>query len=203
MFSSDSAYKEMLDFVWRMAYMAEYREGNNTNHIERIRGYAQVLSTGLGLTKSEVQLLSAAAQLHDIGKAGIPEPLLIKTGDFTHSEWEIIKRHTTTGGELLKDAVSPILQAGQSIALTHHERWDGSGYPNGLKGEDIPLGGRICAVADVFDALTSPRIYKKEISVEDARRLIIEASGNLLDPQVVAVFDDEFDEILKIRRSHT
>ena len=203
MFSSDNAYKEMVDVVKRMAYIAEYHEGNNTSHIERIRGYAQVLARGLDLTNREVQILSAACQLHDIGKLGIPEMLLIKTGDFTPTEWEIIKRHTITGAEILKDSNSPILQAGQSIALTHHERWDGSGYPNGLKGEDIPLGGRICAVADVFDALTSPRIYKKEISVEDARRLILDASGNLLDPKVVASFEEDFEEILKIRKYHS
>jgi putative two-component system response regulator len=203
MYSSDSAQKELLDAAMRMAVIAEYREGNNTNHLERVRGYATALARGLGLNNREIQIIASACQLHDIGKVGIPEALLLKTGDFTAKEWDIIKRHTIVGADLLKGSVSPYLQAGESVALTHHERWDGSGYPNGLKGEDIPLGGRICAVADVFDALTTPRLYKKEISVDDARRLIVDAGGSLFDPKVVEVFDDVFDEILKIRKNRS
>jgi putative two-component system response regulator len=203
MFSSDSSQKELLDAAMRMAVIAEYREGNNTNHLERMRGYAQALARGLGLTNREVLIIATACQLHDIGKVGIPEALLLKTGDFTPKEWDVIKRHTAIGADLLKGSVSPFLQAGESVALTHHERWDGSGYPNGLKGEDIPLGGRVCAIADVFDALTTPRLYKKEISVEDARRLIVDAGGSLFDPKVVEVFDEVFDEILKVRKSRS
>lgn len=203
MFSSDSAQKELLDAAMRMAVIAEYREGNNTNHLERMRGYAQALARGLGLNNKEQQIIAAACQLHDIGKVGIPEALLLKTGDFTAKEWEVIKRHTVVGADLLKGSVSPFLQAGESVALTHHERWDGSGYPGGLRGEDIPLGGRICAVADVFDALTTPRLYKKEISVDDARRLIVDAGGTLFDPKVVEVFDEVFDEILKVRKTRS
>ena len=203
MFSSDTAQKEMLDAALRMAVIAEYREGNNANHIERMRGYAQALARGLGLTNREVQIIATACQLHDIGKVGIPEALLLKTGDFTPKEWEIIKRHTIVGADLLKGSVSPFLQAGEAVCLTHHERWDGSGYPNALRGEDIPLGGRICAVADVFDALTTPRLYKKEISVEDARRLIVDAGGNLFDPKIVEIFNEVFDEILKVRKTRS
>lgn len=203
MFSSDSAHKELLDATMRMAVIAEYREGNNTSHLERMRGYAQALARGLGLNKQETQIIAIACQLHDLGKVGIPEALLLNTGDFTPKEWEIIKRHTLIGADLLKGSLSPFLQAGETVALTHHERWDGSGYPNALQGEDIPLGGRICAVADVFDALTTPRLYKKEISVEDARRLIIDAGGHLFDPRVIEVFDEVFDEILRVRKSHT
>jgi putative two-component system response regulator len=203
MFSSDNAQKELLDAAVRMAVIAEYREGNNASHLERMRGYAQTLARGLGLNPREVQIIATACQLHDIGKVGIPEALLLKSGDFSAKEWEVIKRHTITGADLLKGSVSSFLQAGESVALTHHERWDGSGYPNGLKGEDIPISGRICAVADVFDALTTPRLYKKEISVEDARRMIVDAGGSLFDPKVVEVFNQEFDEILKVRRSHS
>ena len=203
MFSSDSAQKELIDAAMRMAVIAEYREGNNTNHLERMRGYAQALARGLGLNKTESQIIATACQLHDIGKVGIPEALLLNTGDFTPKEWEVIKRHTHIGADLLRGSVSPFLQAGESVALTHHERWDGSGYPDGLKEDEIPLGGRICAVADVFDALTTPRLYKKEISVEDARRLIIDAGGHLFDPKIVEAFNEEFDEILRVRKSHT
>lgn len=203
MFSSDSSQKELLDAAWRMAYIAEYREGNNTAHLERIRGYAQVLARGLGFTAREVQILSTACQLHDVGKVSIPESLLNKTSDFTTGEWEQIKRHTIVGAEILSGSPSPILQAGETIALTHHERWDGSGYPNGLKEEEIPLGGRICAIADVFDSLTTPRNYKREISLEDARQLIIDAGGHIFDPRLVEIFDEDFDEILKVLKTRS
>ena len=200
MFSYDS-HKELLDAVWRMAYIAEYREGGNITHLERIRGYVQVLARGLGLTQSEVQLISTACQLHDIGKAGLPEGLLLQQGQYSDAEINKIKRHTTIGAEILNNSNSALLQAGETIALNHHERWDGSGYPNGISGEQIPLSARLCAIADVFDALTTPRPYKKEISVDDALRLITGASGTLFDPQIVEVFQEEFSNILKVKKS--
>ena len=200
MFSYDS-HKELLDAVWRMAYIAEYREGGNITHLERIRGYVQVLARGLGLTQSEVQLISTACQLHDIGKAGLPEGLLLQQGQYSDAEINKIKRHTTIGAEILNNSNSALLQAGETIALNHHERWDGSGYPNGISGEQIPLSARLCAIADVFDALTTPRPYKKEISVDDALRLVTGASGTLFDPQIVEVFQEEFSNILKVKKS--
>jgi putative two-component system response regulator len=200
MFSYDS-HKELLDAVWRMAYIAEYREGGNLAHLERIKGYVQVLGRGLGLTQNEVQLISSACQLHDIGKAGLPEGLLLKQGQYSDAELNKIKSHTTIGAEILKNSNSALLQAAETVALNHHERWDGSGYPNGLSGEQIPLSARLCALTDVFDALTTPRSYKKEISVEDALRLIAGASGSLFDPQIVQVFQDEFQNILKVKKS--
>ena len=200
MFSYDS-HKELLDAVWRMAYIAEYREGGHITHLERIKGYVQVLGRGLGLTQSEVQLISTACQLHDIGKAGLPEGLLLQQGQYSDAEINKIKRHTTIGAEILNNSNSALLQAGETIALNHHERWDGSGYPNGISGEQIPLSARLCAIADVFDALTTPRPYKKEISVDDALRLITGASGTLFDPQIVEVFQEEFQNILKVKKS--
>lgn len=200
MYSIDSN-KELLDAVWRMAYIAEYREGGNAGHLERIKGYTQVMGRALGLTTKEVQLISTACQLHDIGKIGLPEALLLQPGRFSEADLQQVKRHTIIGAELLSKSNSPLLQAGETIALDHHERWDGSGYPNGLVGDQIPLSARMCAVADVFDALTTPRPYKKEISLEDASRLIIGASGLLFDPQVVHVFDEELGSILKIKKS--
>jgi putative two-component system response regulator len=200
MFSYDS-HKELLDAVWRMAYIAEYREGGNLAHLERIKGYVQVLGRGLGLTQSEVQLISTACQLHDIGKAGLPEGLLLKQGQYSDAELNKIKSHTSVGAEILKNSNSALLQAAETVALNHHERWDGSGYPNGLSGEQIPLSARLCAIADVFDALTTPRSYKKEISVEDAMRLVVGASESLFDPQIVQVFQDEFQNILKVKKS--
>jgi response regulator RpfG family c-di-GMP phosphodiesterase len=200
MFSFDS-HKELLDAVWRMAYIAEYREGGNLTHLERIKGYTQLLGRGLGLTQSEVQIISTACQLHDLGKVGLPEGLLLQQGQYTEAELNKIKRHTTIGAEILSNSPSALLQAGETIALNHHERWDGSGYPNGISGEQIPLSARLCAIADVFDALTTPRPYKKEISVEDALRLITGASGSLFDPQIVQVFNEEYQNILKVKKS--
>jgi putative two-component system response regulator len=200
MYSIDSN-KELLDAVWRLAYIAEYREGGNLSHLERIKGYTALLGRGMGLTQSEVQIISTACQLHDIGKVGLPEGLLLQQGQYTEAELSKIRRHTTIGAEILSNSPSPLLQAAESVALDHHERWDGSGYPNGLTGDQIPLSARLCAIADVFDALTTPRPYKKEISVEDALRLIVGASGSLFDPQVAQAFKDEFPGILKVKKS--
>lgn len=200
MYSLDS-HKELLDAVWRMAYIAEYREGGNVKHLERIKGYTQVLGRGLGLTSNEVQLISTACQLHDIGKIGLPEGILLQQGQYSESDLNRIKRHTIIGAEILRNSPSPLLQAAEIIALNHHERWDGSGYPNGLQGDQIPLSARMCAMADVFDALTTPRPYKKAISVEDAYRLIIGASESLFDPQLVQVFEDEFSSIQNIKKT--
>ena len=194
-------HKDLLDAVWRMAYLAEYREGGNLRHLERIRGYTQVLGRGLGLTSNEIQLISTACQLHDIGKVGLPESLLLQQGQYSEAELNRIKRHTIIGAEILKNSPSPLLQAAEIIALNHHERWDGSGYPNGIVGDQIPLSARMCALADVFDALTTPRPYKKAISVEDASRLILGASGSLFDPQLVLAFEDQLTNILNVKKS--
>src|SRR4030066_760344 len=200
MYSIDSN-KKLLDAVWRLAYIAEYREGGNLTHLERIKGYTSLLGRGMGLTQSEVQVISTACQLHDIGKVGLPEGLLLQQGQYTEAELNKIRRHTTIGAEILSNSQSALLQAAETVALNHHERWDGSGYPNGINGEQIPMSARLCAIADVFDALTTPRPYKKEISVDDALRLILGASGSLFDPQIVQVFKDEFPNLMKVKKS--
>lgn len=200
MYTMDT-HRELLDAVWRLAYIAEFREGSNLSHLERIKGFVQVLGRGIGLTQNELQLISVACQLHDIGKVGLPEALLLQQGQYSETEMQKIKRHTLIGAEILSNSNSPLLQAAETVALNHHERWDGSGYPNGIHDEDIPLSARLCAIADVFDALTTPRPYKKEISPEDAYRLIIGASGSLFDPQLVEVFTDELPSIMKVKKS--
>jgi putative two-component system response regulator len=200
MYSLDS-HRELQDAVWRLAYIAEYREGSNLAHLERIKGYVQVLGRGIGLSQSEYQLIATACQLHDIGKVGLPESLLLQQGQYSETELQKIKRHTTIGAELLSNSTSPVLQAAETIALNHHERWDGSGYPRGIGGEEIPLSARMCALADVFDALTTPRPYKKEITPEDASRLIIGAGGSLFDPQLVEVFETELPAFLKVKKT--
>lgn len=189
--------RESLEYVRRMAYLAEYRKPGIKNHLDRIRGYCSIIGRGLNLSSQENEMISVASQLHDIGEIGVPEGILAKTGNLTAEEWELVKRHPIIGAEILRGSNSPLLQAGEIIALSHHERWDGSGYPYGLKGEEIPLSGRICAVADVFDALTTPRLYKEEIPLADALRLISDSGGQLFDPTLVEIFADSFTDILK------
>lgn len=200
--STEMTTRESLEFVRRLAILAEYRKPDINNHLERIRGYCSVIGRGINLSTQQVEIISQASQLHDIGEVGVPETILTKSGNLTDLEWELVKRHPIIGAEILQGSSSPILQAGEIIALTHHERWDGSGYPYGVKGEEIPLSGRICALADVFDALTTPRLYKKEISPGDAVRLIVDAGGQLFDPMLVEIFSQNFSEILKIRQNN-
>ena len=197
---TDIFREDLLDIIRRMAHIAEYRKANTLSHLDRIREYCLVLATGLKFSTQEARIISYASQLHDIGEIDLPEQLLTRNGKLTPYEWEMIKRHPVVGAEILKGSPSPILQVGARIALTHHERWDGSGYPQGLIGEDIPIAGRICAVADVFDALTTRRAYKDELPVEQALQLIRESSGQFFDPEAVKVFSEHFDEILEIRR---
>jgi putative two-component system response regulator len=200
MFTSDSGQKELLEAIWRMAFIAEFRERNNQSHLERVRGYTFTLARGLGLAQKDAHTIAIASQLHDVGKAGLSDALVLKEGSYTEAEWDAAKVHTWMGCEMLKDSNSPYLQAGECIALSHHERWDGSGYPNGLHGEAIPLSARIVGLADVFDALTTPRPYKMAVSPEEAQGLIQEGVASLFDPQLVQVFNDEFGEIQRIRR---
>lgn len=201
-FATEVLNREVMDVVRRMSALAEYREPGIKNHLERIRGYCMVIARGLDLSVQEVEVIANASQLHDIGEIGIPDAILTKAGKLSPYEWEVVKRHPVIGAEILRGSPSTLLQAGEIIALSHHERWDGSGYPYRLKGEDIPLSGRICAMADIFDALTTKRPYKDEVSVEEAYDLILESSGVLFDPQLVTVFKDNFDELLVIRQNN-
>ena len=193
--------QDLQDHIVLTAYIAELKEWDNRQHLERIRRYTLLLATGLNLPENEARLFSIAAQLHDIGKAYIPDSILKKTDDLEDHEWTISERHTLEGARLLRDSNSVILRTAEKIALTHHERWDGSGYPQGLKGEEIPLTGRICALTDVFDALTTPRPYKKEIKPMDALKLIQASSGTLFDPTLVEIFESKYDDVLSILHS--
>jgi putative two-component system response regulator len=197
----DLNQQDLQDHIVLTAYIAELKEWDNRQHLERIRRYTLLLATGLNLQENEARLFSIAAQLHDIGKVYIPDSILEKTDDLDDHEWAISERHTLEGARLLRDSNSAILRTAEKIALTHHERWDGSGYPQGLKGEEIPLTGRICALADVFDALTTPRPYKKEIEPMDALKLIQASSGTLFDPALVDIFESKYDDVLSILHS--
>lgn len=187
--------------IFAMAKLTESRDNDTGAHLERMREYSRVLADELSRTPEFantidgdfVELLYLTSPLHDIGKVAIPDSVLLKPGKLTPEEFDVMKRHTVYGGETLETVVqarpeAQFLAMAQQIALTHHERWDGSGYPNGLRGEEIPLSGRIVAVADVYDALTSKRVYKPAFSHEMAKSIILEGSGSHFDPRIVQAF---------------
>lgn len=191
-----------LQVVRRLGRAAEYRDNETGLHIVRMSKISRLLGEAMGMDQAQCDLLLNASPMHDIGKIGIPDHILLKPGKFEPEEWEIMKQHSQIGADILEGAESDLLRMARDIALTHHEKWDGTGYPNGLKGEDIPLVGRICAIADVFDALTSERPYKKAWPVDKALKLIEENKGLHFDPAVVEAFIDNLDEILQIRDEH-
>jgi putative two-component system response regulator len=199
--SNDVKDKELIDIIRRLAAVSEENGDDSLFHRERVRVFCTILGKSLTLSSTDTDLIAYASLLHDVGKARLPRELVMKTGSLDPYEWDVMKRHTTYGAEILRGSPSPLLQMGEVIALTHHERWDGSGYPQGLRGEEIPLSGRIVAIADVFDALTTKRSYKKEVSVDNAVQLVKEASGTLFEPKIVEAFLENCDEIL--RAQHT
>lgn len=185
--------------VQRLGRAAEYRDEETGSHILRVSHVAELLAHSLGGRDEECELILHASPMHDIGKIGIPDSILLKPGKLDADEWEIMKRHTTIGANLLDGDDSELLCTAREIALTHHEKWDGSGYPAGLAGRSIPWSGRIVALADVFDALTSKRLYKEAWSVEAAVEVIRENRARHFDPDVVDVFLDQLPSVLEIR----
>ena len=188
------------ELIFRMSRAAEFRDPETGAHIQRMAHYSQAIAIGLGLERAAQQLILEAAPMHDVGKIGIPDYILLKPGKLTVEEFEVMKGHARLGYELLKESRSDILRAGAQIALTHHEKYDGTGYPRHLKGNDIPVFGRIVAVADVFDALTSERPYKKAWSLEDACRFLEEGRGKHFDPLCVEALLAEWNRVLDIRQ---
>jgi len=176
------------DTIHRLAVAAEYRDNDTGNHIKRIGQYSALIAKVYGLPEIEVQNIRYAAPMHDVGKIGIPDNILYKKGKLTHEEFEIMKTHCTIGAKILSNSHSRILQFAESIALTHHEKWNGKGYPRGLSGKEIPLEGRIIALADVFDALNSKRPYKEAYSVEMSVEIIKKDRCKHFDPELVDLF---------------
>jgi len=177
-----------LETLQRLAITAEYRDDATYQHTERVGRTSALIARRLGLSEEMVTLIRRAAPLHDIGKVGIPDNVLLKPGGLTPAEWKLMKRHTEMGARILGKGSFPVLQMAQEISLNHHERWDGGGYPNGRVGDAIPLVGRIVAVADVFDALTHERPYKAAWSIEEAIEEIENGRGTQFDPRVVDAF---------------
>lgn len=189
-----------IEIVNRLVHAAEYKDSDTASHITRMSRYCALLAEAYGLSEAECEVVLVASKMHDIGKIGIPDHILLKRGGFGEEEWEIMKSHTEIGSRILEGSKSRILQAGCIIAISHHERWDGRGYPKGLSGEAIPLYGRITALADVFDALTTVRPYKEAWSVEKSVETIIAGNGSHFDPNLCELFLKILPEILNIRR---
>ncbi|AFP29257.1 HD domain-containing phosphohydrolase [Marinobacter sp. BSs20148] len=177
-----------LEIIRRLGHAAEWRDEETGNHIIRMSKVCALLASKAGWSKGQCDLILQASPMHDIGKIGIPDAILLKPGKLDPQEWQTMKTHAEIGGRLLEGNSNELFVMAREIALNHHEKWDGSGYPDGLRGEDIPFSGRIAALADVFDALTSARPYKKAWPVEDAVELIRENRGAHFDPELVDLF---------------
>jgi len=188
-----------LDTIHRLVLAAEYKDEDTGDHIKRMSQYCALIAEKLGLSAKEVQNILYAAPMHDVGKIGIPDSILLKPGKLTDEEFEIVKTHSSIGGKILANSKSETLMVAEQIALSHHEKWNGRGYPQGLSGDNIPLAARIVGLADVFDALTSKRPYKKPFPVEVALDIIKKERGEHFDPDIVDVFLENIDEIVKIK----
>jgi putative two-component system response regulator len=190
-----------LDTLERLAIAAEFRDDETGRHTERVGETAALLGSALGMNDDEVFLIRRAAPLHDVGKIGIPDAILRNPEALTPEEWDIMRKHTTIGGRILSGGRSRVVQLAEEIAVSHHEHWDGEGYPKGLSAEDIPLPGRLVMVADVFDALTSDRVYRKAWPADQVLAYIRQYSGKRFDPAVTALLDrdDVRSALLAIR----
>jgi CHASE2 domain-containing sensor protein len=177
-----------LELIHRLSQAAESRDQHTGEHLERIGRLTRILGRAAGMSEHEAEMLQHASLMHDIGKIGIPDAVLLKSGPLEPGEREIMNTHTDIGGDILSGSDSTLVQMAEAVARTHHEHWDGSGYPAGLKGEEIPLAGRICSVCDVFDALVTARVYKPAWSVEDAVAELRRLSGTAFDPRLVELF---------------
>ena len=188
-----------LDTIMRLSMAAEYRDMDTAMHIRRMANYSAMLAGEMGMSAHEVELMLYASPMHDVGKLGVPDAILLKPGKLTDEEFKVIESHTTIGARILAGGESELIRASEEIALSHHEKWNGRGYPKGLAGEEIPVTGRICALADVFDALTSVRCYKPAFPMEKALDIIRKDSGTHFDPGVVDAFMSHLDDVERIK----
>ncbi len=202
--SNEKIKQAHIETIYRLTLAAEYKDGELGAHIKRISIYSKILAEKLGMDSKYVENIYNSSPMHDIGKVGIPDQILLKPTSLTPEEWEIMKKHTVIGANILEGSESEFLKMGREIALSHHERWDGSGYPQGLKGEDIPLSGRIVIIADQYDALRSKRPYKQAFDHEKTFEVITKGDGRTVpkhfDPLVLKIFKKthkEFQEIFE------
>lgn len=191
-----------LETIYRLSMASEYKDVDTGTHIKRMSRYSAAVARRMGLDEETIETILYAAPMHDLGKIGIPDRILLKPGMLDPAEWEMMKQHSVIGAKILKGSDAEFIRLAEIIAQSHHEKWDGSGYPDGLKGIEIPIAGRITAIADVFDALTSKRPYKEALSVETSLAIIREGRGRHFDPDVVDAFFAILDEILTIKKEY-
>ncbi len=190
------------EIIFTMAEAGEMRSKETGYHVKRVAEYSYILAIGSGMNEKEAELLKMASPMHDIGKVAIPDAILLKPGKLTDEEWEVMRSHAVMGYNILRHSERKILKAAATVALTHHEKWNGKGYPYGLSGENIHIFGRITAIADVFDALGSDRVYKKAWEMERILNLLREESGEHFDPALVKVFFDNLDKFITVRDTY-
>jgi putative two-component system response regulator len=191
-----------LHVIRSLGKAAEYRDNETGMHVVRISKYVGILAEALQLDTLQKEIMINAAPMHDVGKIGIPDHILLKRGRLSPDEWDIMRTHTTIGEKILSGSNSELLQTAALLARTHHERWDGTGYPLGIKGEEIPLISRIVAICDVFDALLSRRPYKEPWSVQETVKYILEESGKHFDPMIVKLFEEKLPDLLAIQTQY-
>ena len=191
-----------LNTILRLTRAAEYKDEDTGAHNTRMSNYSAIIARRMGLSAKVVETILYAAPMHDVGKIGIPDKILLKPGPLDEQEWQIMKLHTVFGHRILEGEGAGFVKLGEVVAMTHHEKWDGSGYPQGLKGRKIPLVGRVVAIADVFDALTSKRPYKEAFPLDKSLAIIREGRGTHFDPAVVDAFFISVDEILAVKEKY-
>ncbi len=194
--------KAQQDILHKLVAASEFRDNETGEHIKRMSQYSVVIGKRVGLENDQLELLEQAAPMHDVGKVGISDQILLKPGRLTAEEFTTVQQHTVIGAKILS-GTHPLIEASREIALTHHEKWDGSGYPQGLAGEEIPLFGRICALADVFDALTTKRPYKEAWPLDEVLDLIKKDAGSHFDPALVDALIESLPEVLEIKETYS
>ena len=198
MLSNQKLEQTYLTMIRQLGKAADYRDNETGLHVARVGNFSRLLGLASGMDESRAELLMYASMMHDIGKIGVPDHILLKPAKLTDEEFEVIKKHPKIGAEIIGDHDAEVLQMAKEVALTHHEKWNGKGYPHGLSGSDIPLVGRIVAIVDVFDALTCVRPYKTAWPVEKALELIANEAGQHFDPELVGLFLNEEVEVRRI-----
>lgn len=191
--------KTQLQIVQRLGYAAEYKDNETGRHVIRMSHYSRILAESLGFSLARVDEIFNAAPMHDIGKIGIPDTILKKNGKLNEDEWLIMKNHPVIGAKIIGEHNDGLLKVARQIALSHHEKWDGTGYPYGLRKEEINLEARIIAIADVFDALTTARPYKSAWSIHEATSYLNDQAGKHFDPNLVSLFLQKLPEVLLVR----
>ena len=194
--------KANLETIYRLSVAAEYRDNETAAHIKRVSEYAKIISSAMELDAETIEYIKLASPMHDIGKLGISDAVLLKQGKYTAAEYEQMKEHANIGHLILENSTSTVLQLADSIALTHHERYDGTGYPRKLKGDEIPVEGRIAAIADVYDALSTKRPYKKSFSKSETLKIMTEGRSTHFDPYIFDSFMDSLEAIEAYRSKH-